>query len=67
MRFVVFTCRKCGHKMYVENTENLAQSLKKLAVADCPTCGEERDELWLLSGLVRSLPDSTEGSEGGEK
>lgn len=56
MRFVVFTCKKCGHQMYVENTENLAQSLNKLTVTDCPSCGEESDENWILGGLARAYP-----------
>ena len=49
MRYLVFVCKKCGHELYVENTDNLMSDLCKLSVKDCPECGEEGLDLWILS------------------
>ena len=45
---LVFTCRKCGHSLYLTNWKSEKQ-MKKLLKLDCPNCGEEPDELWILT------------------
>lgn len=57
MRFLVFVCKKCGHEMYVENTENLMKDLCKLSSKDCPECGEEGYDLWLLSRRASDIKE----------
>jgi DNA replicative helicase MCM subunit Mcm2 (Cdc46/Mcm family) len=61
MRVVVFECRKCGHNLYVENTENIVKAIGKVSNYDCPHCGEEPDGNWVLVGLRKTFP----GDEGG--
>lgn len=63
MRFVVFECRKCGHNLYVENTENLFKELGKVSNLDCPSCGEEPDRNWMLSGVENEFPYPEKGGE----
>lgn len=42
---LIFICKKCGHNLYVDPVK-----VKKLFKIDCPECGEESYELWILSG-----------------
>ena len=37
----VFICRKCDHRLYTPN-------VNKLFEMDCPACGEESSENWIL-------------------
>lgn len=41
----IFKCRKCSHNLYVPKSK-----LDKLLKYDCPECGEESYELWILIG-----------------
>ena len=41
----IFQCRKCGHLVYI-----LKDSIKKMLKIDCPDCGEEACENWILYG-----------------
>uniref|UniRef100_A0A6H1ZHY0 Uncharacterized protein n=1 Tax=viral metagenome TaxID=1070528 RepID=A0A6H1ZHY0_9ZZZZ len=41
---LIFICKKCRHNLYVDSNK-----VKKLFKIDCPHCGEEPDELWILS------------------
>ena len=43
---LIFICRKCEHNLYVSPEIG---SIKRLLKKDCPNCGEEREELWILS------------------
>ena len=43
----IFACKKCGHLLYVEKDKEKIQQLLKI---DCPTCGENPFELWVLIG-----------------
>ena len=36
MRFIVFECRKCGHHLYVENTEDVVKAIGRVSNLDCP-------------------------------
>lgn len=39
----IFTCRKCGHLLFVDKLE-----VYKLIDKDCPECGEE-GEIWIFT------------------
>lgn len=41
----IFECKKCYHNIYVSRDK-----IQKLLKTDCPECGEEADELWILTG-----------------
>lgn len=56
MRFIVFECRKCGHYLYVENTEDAVRKIGRVSNLDCPNCGEEPDGNWVLIGLRKEFP-----------
>jgi transcription elongation factor Elf1 len=60
-RYVVFECRKCGHNLYVENTEDVVKTIGKVSNSDCPSCGEEPDGNWALVGLRKEFPYPEEG------
>jgi len=47
---LVFTCKKCGHLLFVSDWEN-EKKINKILKMDCPECGEESDELWILTRL----------------
>lgn len=42
----VFECKKCGHLIFIDKTENL----KKMFKCRCPECGEEPLRNWVLVG-----------------
>ena len=42
----VFACRKCGHLLFVDKSK----SLKKIYTCECPECGEEPYENWIIMG-----------------
>ncbi|MBR2335827.1 MAG: hypothetical protein IKA62_06365 [Clostridia bacterium] len=63
MRYVVFECRKCGHNLYVENTEDLFKKIGRVSNYDCPACGEEPDGNWVLLGLKKEFPVQEGGAE----
>ena len=60
MRFIVFECRKCGHNLYVENTENVVKSIGIVSNFDCPHCGEQPEGNWVLVGLKKEFPATQE-------
>lgn len=41
---------KCGHQLYVEETEEFPQKLERIAGMCCPECGEQAEGLWQLLG-----------------
>ena len=43
---VVFRCRKCEHILFVDNI--CISRLKGIMSLDCPNCGEEGYENWIL-------------------
>ena len=47
MEDLVFTCRKCGHLLYVPKER--MDKIESLPEYDCPECGEEGYENWILS------------------
>lgn len=46
---LIFVCRKCNHNLYQGIEGNLLKKLLKLSETECPNCGEQGEELWLLS------------------
>lgn len=67
MKYIVFICRKCGHNLYVDESSgrrdgqpSLMRRLGKIAERDCPNCGEEGYENWILSCLAAKFPGDDE-------
>ena len=48
MKDLVFVCRKCGHQVYKEEWST-EKGMKVMIKLDCPNCGEEAYENWILS------------------
>lgn len=46
---IIFKCRKCNHHLFIDNCVISGESLAKLSNKDCPNCGEEGFENWILS------------------
>ena len=42
----VFSCKKCGQLLFIDKEK----SLKKVLKYDCPECGEEPKDNWILLG-----------------
>lgn len=61
MRFVVFECRKCGHNLYVEITEDVVKDIGEVSNYDCSSCGEDPEGNWVLVGLENEFPAMQEG------
>lgn len=49
MKDVVFKCRKCDHLLYVSDIS--IERIGKIIELECPCCGEEPDENWILYRL----------------
>lgn len=58
--YTVFICRKCGHELYVKDVKDMGKKLGEIAVMDCPNCGEEGYDNWILSGRKRYFPGEEE-------
>lgn len=43
-----FQCKKCSHRVF---TDKIKKVLKELPKTDCPECGEEGEENWIVLGL----------------
>ena len=52
MRYILFSCKKCGSKYALEKSDDMFSSLCKLSVTDCQFCGEGGFEHWSLLGNV---------------
>ncbi len=46
---IVFSCRKCGHLLFVSQDKLNIKALTQIAKKDCPNCGEEGYENWILN------------------
>lgn len=55
--YTVFNCRKCGHNLYVEETPDLGKKLGRVSVMECPECGEEGYNNWILSCRKFDFPE----------
>ena len=47
---LILICRKCGHRLYVSKWDRELK-IKKTLEGDCPDCGEEGFENWILGGF----------------
>ena len=54
--YTVFICRKCGHNLYAEETPDFGEKLGRICAMDCPNCGEEGYDNWILSCRKREFP-----------
>lgn len=54
--YTVFICKKCGHNLYAEETSDFGEKLGKICVMDCPNCGEQGYDNWILSCRKRNFP-----------
>lgn len=51
---MVTQCRKCGHLLYstkIEDHERLIKYIKNIEKTECPNCGEEGYDNWILKGI----------------
>lgn len=48
---VVCQCRKCGHLLYITIDDKIFDDIKKIEKTDCPNCGEQGYENWVLRGI----------------
>ena len=55
--YTVFICRKCGHHLYVNEVDDFGKKLEEIADKDCPECGEEAYENWLLGFRTEEFPE----------
>ena len=59
--YIVFSCRKCGHELYMDSynlrNSNAWRAFDRLSEHDCPACGEEGYENWILCRVSRETPD----------
>ena len=42
---LIFKCRKCEHNLYVSDLK-----MRTLLHTNCPECGEESGDIWVLVG-----------------
>jgi len=47
---LVFICKKCNHNLFLTEWWE-EKRMQKLLKTECPECGEESDENWILSGF----------------
>ena len=45
----IFICKKCEHNLYVSETSDFIDKIAMLTTYECPNCGEEGYENWILS------------------
>ena len=48
---IIFKCRKCDGYLVVE-TNKLLEDLQAVSEKDCPFCGEEAYQNWILSEVL---------------
>ena len=58
--YTVFLCRKCGHNLYVKETQWFGERLGKITITPCPECGEEGWDNWILSCRKYDFPEEAE-------
>ena len=49
MKYTVFECRKCEHRLFVGEV-GYPEKLERVAGMSCPSCGEQHEGLWCLLG-----------------
>lgn len=58
--YIVFQCKKCEHQLYMLEESLSAKAMEKLSMRDCPACGEEGYENWIVIGTADSFPGDEE-------
>lgn len=59
--YAKFTCRKCGHMIFVSDHGTGSIRLKDLEEVyglSCPACGEEGERNWGLSGVTEEFKEA---------
>jgi len=46
MKNIYFKCKKCGHHVYTDEIKKV----RNLPNTECPECGEEGQENWIVMG-----------------
>lgn len=63
MAFVVFACKKCGHKVCISDKDTGAIPLKMLeemTSLECFNCGKSGEGNWSLLSKTESFPQEEE-------
>lgn len=58
--YIVFACRKCEHKLFVKETDELPQKLESVSEMGCAECGEQNEGQWILLGRSECSDYGTE-------
>ena len=62
--YIVFKCRKCEHELYMDSyslhNSNSWRAFENLSEKDCPGCGEQGYENWILVGTSSTFPGDDE-------
>lgn len=64
--FTVLECRKCGHRLYVDERFDFPEKLTNIAGRACDNCGEQEEGLWALLGRSDSFQGEILVEWGGE-
>ena len=64
--YVVFKCRRCEHQLYMLEQSLSVKALDKLSEHECPKCGEEGYENWILVGTAAKFPGEEDEDEDEE-
>ena len=62
---IVFSCKKCEHQLYVSKGHFLTKLIEMIG-GECPNCGEERYENWILSHEGNYEMDNVRRIDGGK-
>ena len=64
LMYTVLQCRKCGHKLYVEEClKGFAPKLGRIARLECPCCGEDPDYNWMYWGRTSEAPTENDDED----
>jgi len=50
--FIGFKCHKCEHILYFDEMDVDADAIDRLSEIECPNCGEEGYNNWIVIGRV---------------
>lgn len=56
-KYIILMCSKCTHLLYKKNDPNWEIVILGM---NCPECGEDSEDLWILHGVSNKFPDGAE-------